>query len=258
MSRRAENMLNAVLVAAYSTNIFTDYGFNQQNFLIAIPVMFAGAFYFEGIRVHQLPTFLSYVFYVMISSTLLSQFNVALNLFCAILPVFSFYLSIIYGDLSFRKLRISGQYQNIGLRDTRLSSNGKTNQVSVFYPSNTPVTEANNTNWLRHGDKTLLGIARASGGNAYGNKGNKHGPLWIMRGFLNIKMDVSLNGELPEEFEEGHKKLIPLIFLHGISSNRAMNTGTSKDLASHGYIVFTMDHEDGTCSYTVSEDGSRQ
>jgi dienelactone hydrolase len=120
------------------------------------------------------------------------------------------------------------------------------------------VTDANNPNWLRHGEKTLLGIARASGGNAYGSKDNKHGPLWIMRGFLGIKMDVSENGELPSEFEEGHKKLIPLIFLHGISSNRSMNTGTCKDLASHGYIVFTMDHEDGTCSYTKSEDGSKE
>jgi hypothetical protein len=58
------------------------------------------------------------------------------------------------------------------------------------------VTDANNPNWLRHGEKTLLGIARASGGNAYGSKDNKHGPLWIMRGFLGIKMDVCENGEL--------------------------------------------------------------
>ena len=71
-------------------------------------------------------------------------------------------------------------------------------------------------------------------------------------------MDVCENGELTSQFEEGHKKLIPLIFLHGISSNRSMNTGTCKDLASHGYIVFTMDHEDGTCSYTKSEDGSKE
>lgn len=120
------------------------------------------------------------------------------------------------------------------------------------------MTDANNPNWLRHGEKTLLGIARASGGNAYGSKDNNHGPLWIMRGFLGIKMDVCENGELPSEFEEGHKKLIPLIFLHGISSNRSMNTGTCKDLASHGFIVFTMDHEDGTCSYTKSVDGSKE
>ena len=69
-------------------------------------------------------------------------------------------------------------------------------------------------------------------------------------------MDVCENGELPSEFEKGEKKLIPLIFLHGLSMNRTTNSGTCKDFSSHGYIVFTIDHEDGTSSYTKSQDGS--
>ncbi len=72
MTRTAENMLNAALVAAYSTNIFTEQGFNQQNFLYAVPIMFCGAYYFEGIRFHQLPTFLSFVFYGFFTITFLS------------------------------------------------------------------------------------------------------------------------------------------------------------------------------------------
>ena len=72
MTRSVENMLNTVLIAAYSTNIFTEFGFNQQNFFIAVPIMFVGAYYFEGIRMHQAPTFLSYVFYISLSSTFLS------------------------------------------------------------------------------------------------------------------------------------------------------------------------------------------
>ena len=114
------------------------------------------------------------------------------------------------------------------------------------------MTDTNNPYWLRHGEKILLGIAGANGGDANGSLNNKNWILWILRGFLGIKMDVCENGELPSEFEKGEKKLIPLIFLHGLSMNRTTNSGTCKDFCSHGYIVFTIDHEDGTSSYTKS------
>jgi hypothetical protein len=65
-------MMNAVLVAAYSTNIFTDQGFNQTNFIFGIPVLIAGAFYFEGIRFQQLSTLLSYIIYALMSSLFVS------------------------------------------------------------------------------------------------------------------------------------------------------------------------------------------
>ena len=133
------------------------------------------------------------------------------------------------------------------------SGEGHTNQVSVFYPSATPLTDGNNALWLRHGEKTLLGIAKANGSNE-----NNHTPLWIMRSFLNIRMETAEEGELPEEFAKGLKKLIPVIYCHGLSSNRSMHSGTCRDLASNGYIVFIMDHEDGTSVYTLSEDGKKE
>ena len=34
-----------------------------------------------------------------------------------------------------------------------------------------------------------------------------------------------------------------------------MHSGTAKDFASHGYIVFTMDHRDGTSSFVENKDG---
>ena len=65
-------MMNAVLVAAYSTNIFTDQGFNQTSFLIGFPVLIVGGFYYEGIRLIQLPTIFSYLIYALMSSLLVS------------------------------------------------------------------------------------------------------------------------------------------------------------------------------------------
>jgi hypothetical protein len=118
-------------------------------------------------------------------------------MFCILLPVLSFLLTILFGDLSFRKLKLSGMYQTIGFKEFRLKSGGHSNEVSAFYPSVTPLTEANNALWLRHGSKTLLGIARASGGNAYGSKNNNHTPLWLMRSFLSIRMETAEDGDLP-------------------------------------------------------------
>jgi alpha-beta hydrolase superfamily lysophospholipase len=37
-----------------------------------------------------------------------------------------------------------------------------------------------------------------------------------------------------------------------------MHTGTAKDFASHGYIVFIMDHRDTTSSYIQEKDGTGQ
>ena len=49
--------------------------------------------------------------------------------------------------------------------------------------------------------------------------------------------------------------LIPVLFSHGLSSNRTMHSGICRDLASHGYIVFALDHMDRTSSYYETEDG---
>lgn len=51
------------------------------------------------------------------------------------------------------------------------------------------------------------------------------------------------------------RPLIPVIFSHGLSSNRTMHSGTCRDLASHGYIVFALDHMDLTSSYYETPDG---
>ncbi len=105
---------------------------------------------------------------------------------------------------------------------------------------------------MRHGDKTLLGIAKASC--AYGSEDHK--PLFLFRQLKQVMLDCVLNGDLSKDFYSNDhevpskKKLVPIIFCHGISSNRTMHSGLCKDMAGHGYIVFSLDHQDGTCTYT--------
>ncbi len=66
-------------------------------------------------------------------------------------------------------------------------------------------------------------------------------------------MNTVFNGEIDADFYS--KPLIPMIYSHGISANRTMQSCTCKDFASHGYIVFSMDHKDGSSSYIKSKDG---
>lgn len=79
-----------------------------------------------------------------------------------------------------------------------------------------------------------------------------------MRHMRKVHMNTIFNGEVAREFKNGQRTLIPLIFCHGISANRTMLSGTCKDFASHGFIVFTMDHKDGTASFYKSKCGTKQ
>jgi predicted dienelactone hydrolase len=62
------------------------------------------------------------------------------------------------------------------------------------------------------------------------------------------------NSKLSENSSQSNQ-LIPVIFSHGLSSNRTMHSGTCRDMASFGYIVFALDHMDLTSSYFETADG---
>ena len=104
----------------------------------------------------------------------------------------------------------------------------------------------NNTRWLRDGDKTLYGLVKAS--SAYGDDKN-HKPVSLFRILRKLNIDCVWRGKLSEDFSGNRRPLIPVIYCHGLSSNRTMHSGSCRDLASHGYIVFMLDHKDETSSY---------
>ena len=62
-----------------------------------------------------------------------------------------------------------------------------------------------------------------------------------------------MNSDVAKVFLQ--RPLIPIIYCHGLGSNRIMHSGSCRDLASHGYIVFILDHKDGTSLYYEDESG---
>ena len=48
-------------------------------------------------------------------------------------------------------------------------------------------------------------------------------------------------------------ELIPIIISHGLTASRSLYSSLCSELASFGYMVFALDHHDGTCTYTEDQ-----
>ena len=72
---------------------------------------------------------------------------------------------------------------------------------------------------------------------------------WLHHYMQTIKMQVEHKGPISIDFRS-EKQLIPVIFSHGYTATRLFYTVVGREMASHGYIVFLIDHHDGSCPYT--------
>lgn len=51
---------------------------------------------------------------------------------------------------------------------------------------------------------------------------------------------------------ESGKKLIPIVFSHGLGMTSSFYTALFKDYASYGYIVIALNHQDESCVVTYN------
>jgi len=112
-----------------------------------------------------------------------------------------------------------------------------------------------NALWLRHGFKGRLGITKATA-----TWGSADYPTpWIYQYLDDVVMDCVENGTLAKVFTgETPRKLIPVIYLHGLTCSRTSQSVSCRDLASHGFIVFSIDHFDGTCNFARLKSGEEK
>lgn len=68
-----------------------------------------------------------------------------------------------------------------------------------------------------------------------------------------LEIDAHLSKEIAKNLEG--KKVIPIILSHGGTCSRSLYTSHCLELASCGYMVFALDHHDGSCHYTENEKG---
>jgi pimeloyl-ACP methyl ester carboxylesterase len=111
-----------------------------------------------------------------------------------------------------------------------------------------------NSYMFRHGYMSRLGVTKAT--SSWGTEDHKH--PWFYKYLDDVKMMTVQDGKLAKCFDSGEQKIIPLVFCHGLAGSRTTYSGTCRDLASHGYIVFTLSHFDGTANYSKKKNGDEK
>ena len=79
-------------------------------------------------------------------------------------------------------------------------------------------------------------------------------PTFLLRPFMQMKIPATKNGQLCDRFANGTESIRPIIFSHGHSSEKCLNTALYLAMAASGYLVIAINHQDETCFYTEDKD----
>jgi hypothetical protein len=79
------------------------------------------------------------------------------------------------------------------------------------------------------------------------------GPTFLLKHLTGLKIGAARGAALAPEFEQ--RKLVPIFFSHGLTATAHLYSQVLRDLARHGYIVFAICHQDGSCLHTVNAKG---
>jgi predicted dienelactone hydrolase len=82
----------------------------------------------------------------------------------------------------------------------------------------------------------------------------RKGPTWIYY-FLTplslVKMPLTNKGPVAPEFRDAKKLLQPIILSHALGLSRSHYMTLCRELASFGFIVFALNHNDRSCELTT-------
>lgn len=157
-----------------------------------------------------------------------------------------------WGEGNFSKAKPKGPYA-VGHKVIYVKD--KYNAVSVFYPVDKQVYEESKEPfkvWLDHPDEWIDGLNDAR---TYYSRLKQKPSSFMFTHWKKIRVNAKESVPLAHAFQSGEKKLAPLIFSHGLTSNRCMHNVAGIEMASFGHIVFVIDHLDGSGSYTVDQKG---
>ena len=179
---------------------------------------------------------------------------IALAIYCTFLGL-AIAFSIIFGEGNFNGVKMTGPFE-VGHKEFYSKKDGT--MVSVWYPMDreehkkTIGLKGRNSYWFRYGYKSRVGLAKATAN--WGTEDNVH--PWFFKYLDDVKMDTVQDGNLSKAFNE--RELVPMIYCHGLTANRTTQSITCRDFASHGFLVFSLDHFDGTCNYARKQNGEEK
>ena len=66
-----------------------------------------------------------------------------------------------------------------------------------------------------------------------------------------ISVPVACDAPLATDFAQGKKKLQPVLWSHAEAADRMIYSGMLRELASYGFLVIAINHNDQTCMHTL-------
>lgn len=167
--RSVERQINSVGLSYCLSALVMGFSVPPGYLVTAVILGSAYCYWYEGIRLHQLPGLLGALISSLMKLLLGEGSAGLLDIVALGMFILSLTLVFFFGEADFSRLHPTGPYQ-AGFKE--FSTSHRKNEVSVFYPITrrhfTDSIQLRNTPWLRHGDHTIQGLARASGKNAYG------------------------------------------------------------------------------------------
>jgi predicted dienelactone hydrolase len=107
---------------------------------------------------------------------------------------------------------------------------------------------------FRYGFSSRKGLAKATA--PYGTDDYRN--PWFFKYLDDVRMNTCQDGNLAKVYETGERKIVPIVFLHGLCGTRTTYSQSCRDFASHGYMVLTLSHFDGTASYSRKKNGEER
>jgi len=144
---------------------------------------------------------------------------IALIIYCLFLSL-SILSVVFFGEGNLDRYEITGPFE-VGHKDLFTLANGF--ELSCYYPMDREVfkdTISNepdrNSYMFRHGYKSRFGLAKATA--PYETDDYKH--PWFFKYLDTCRMNTCQDGKLAEVYYSGEKKLLPIVFSHGLCGTR--------------------------------------
>jgi len=169
---------------------------------------------------------------------------------------YSVFLLRRHGDFSFTKYKLRGPFRKTVAHATFHAQKTEC-AVSVYFPTDVgEVYHRPKSPWLNYDMKYIRHYLDMRKWYKNQDKADSEYYQYPARSLTTLAYEKSGERNLRLCKKLKSSKIVPIVFSHGLTGSRAAYSAQFTELAAHGYMVFALDHHDGSCPYTEDSTGS--
>jgi hypothetical protein len=170
----------------------------------------------RGTRIHLYPLMMGFAAYSL--AFFFGTYEEMAYYYYYLMVLMSILLTLFFGTTDYySNFELSGRNYDVGAQLVTMKSGG--NRVMMYYPSAKGSSRGQDFKWAHDGDHTLTGLMK------FGADILPKGPF---RYLDSINQGVRVRGD----FSSNLKKVVPVVFSHGIGNSVSFFSTIVKDLAS--------------------------